>query len=86
MAKKIVFATARIILGIPTLKVIYNDFHYSTPTYHILKTGIIINEIYTKRLFTVTEMHSCSRYNIKKNLLTFKPWSRKVKKIVMWAT
>ena len=47
-------------LGIPTPKVIYNDLYYPTPACHILKTKIITNEIYTKRLFTATKIHSYS--------------------------
>ena len=60
MARRIILTTARIIPGIPTLKVTYNNFCYSTPTYYILKTRIVINKIYTKRLSTATGMYNNS--------------------------
>jgi len=60
MARRIILATARIILDIPTLKVTRDNLHCSTPTYYILKTRIIVNEIYTRRLSTATGMYSNS--------------------------
>jgi hypothetical protein len=72
MARRVALTIARIMLGILTLKVIYNDLCYSTPTYYILKTGIVVNKIYTKRLFTTTRMHSYSQYNVEKNVLISK--------------
>ena len=60
MAKRVILTTAKIILGISTLKVIYNDFYYSIPAYYILKTKIIANKICTKRLSTATRMYSYS--------------------------
>jgi len=60
MVKRIILATAKIILGIPTLKVPYNNLCCSAPAYYILKTKIIANKIYIKRLSTATRMHSNS--------------------------
>ena len=73
MAKRVTLTTAKIILGIPTLKVIYDDLYCSIPTCHILKTKIVANKIYIKRLSTTTKIYSCNQYNIKKNCLIFKP-------------
>ena len=58
MVKRIVFTTARIMLGILTLKVTYNNLYCSIPAYYILKTRIIVNKIYIKRFFTATGMYS----------------------------
>jgi len=62
MAKKIILATARIMLGILTLKITHNKFQFRTyhpaRTCYILKTRIIINKIYTRRLSTATRIHS----------------------------
>ena len=73
-----------------TLKVTHNDLQfrtcYSAPTYYILKTGIIINKICTRKLFTATRMYSNSWRDVEKNCLIFKPQSRKARRIVMWAT
>jgi len=77
MARRIVLTTARIIPGILTLKVTYNKFQFytyrSTRTYYILKTGIITNKIYIKRLSTATGMYSSNWCDIEKNRLIFKP-------------
>jgi hypothetical protein len=64
MVKRVALTTAKIILGILTLKIIYNNLYYSIPACYILKTKIIANEIYTKRLSTATRMHSYSQFNI----------------------
>ena len=47
-------------LSILIPKVTYNNFCCPIPAYHILKTGIVTNEIYIKRLSTTTRMYSCS--------------------------
>jgi len=64
MARRIVLTIAKIMLGIPTLKVTYNNlqFHiyYSTLAYHILKTRIIANKIYTRKLSTAIGIYSNS--------------------------
>ena len=73
MVKRIVLATARIILGILTLKVTYNNLYYFMPTCYILKTRIIANKIYTRRLSTATRMYNSSWCNVKKNCLISKP-------------
>ena len=77
MVKRIVLTTARIILGIPTLKVTHNKFQFRTCcpvyTYYILKTRIVINEICTKRLSTATRMYSSNWCDIEKNCLISKP-------------
>ena len=90
MIRRIILATARIMLGIPTLKVTYNNLRFRTccPTLacHILKTGIVVNKIYTRKLSTATGMHSSSWCDIEKNCLISKPWSRKARIIIIWAT
>jgi len=87
MARRIILATARIMLGIPTLKVTYNDLRFytccSALACYILKTGIVANEIYTKKLSTATGMHSSSWRDVEKNRLISKLWSRKARKIVI---
>ena len=64
MARRIILAIARITVGILTLKVTYNDlqfYRYCTMrAYHILKTGIAVNKICTRKLSTATRMHSSS--------------------------
>ena len=67
MAKKIILATARIILSILTLKIIYNNLYYSTLIYYILKIGIIVNKIYIKRLSIATKIYSSNWCDIEKN-------------------
>ena len=76
--------------GILTLKVTYNDLqfyrYYTMRACYILKTGIVVNKICTRKLSTVTGMHSSSWCNIEKNRPISKPWSRKARRIVIWAT
>jgi len=64
MVRRIILATAKIMLGILTLKVTHNKFQFHiyrlTRTYYILKTRIITNKIYTRRLSTTTKMYSSS--------------------------
>jgi len=64
-------------LGILTLKVTRNNLRFyiycSTPAYYILKTGIIVNKIYTRKLSTAIGMYSSSWRDIEKNRLISKP-------------
>ena len=60
MARRVILAIIKIMLGILTPKVIYNNLYCLIPACHILKTGIVTNEICTGRLFTATRMYSCS--------------------------
>ena len=64
MVRRIILTIARIILGIPTLKVTYNNLRFRTyyfvPAYYILKTRIIVNKIYTRKLSTATRIYSSS--------------------------
>ena len=73
MARRVVLTIVKIVLGIPTFKVTYNNLYCSTPACHILKTRIVTNKIYTKRLSIAIKMHSCSQYNIEKNRPISKP-------------
>jgi len=77
MVKRIVLAIARIMPSIPTLKVTYNEFQFHTyhpiHTCYILKTRIVINKIYTRRLSTATGIHSSSWCDVEKNCLISKP-------------
>ena len=60
MVKRIIFTTAKIMLGILTLKITYNNFRYFIPAYYILKTRIIVNKIYTRRLSTAIRIYNNS--------------------------
>ena len=60
MVKRVAFIITKIMLNILTPKIIYNNLYYFIFACHILKTKIITNKIYIKRLFTATRMHSCS--------------------------
>ena len=89
MARRIILTIARIMPGILTLKVTYNNLRFYTycsmPTYHILKTRIVANKICTRKLSTATGIYSSNWRDVEKNCLIFKPWSRKARRIVMWA-
>jgi len=86
MVRRIILTIARIMLGIPTLKVTCDDLRCFIPACYILKTKIIANEIYIRRLFTATGMYSSNWCDVEKNCLISRLWSRKVRRIVMWAT
>jgi len=87
MVRRIILATAKIILSIPTLKVTYNNLQFyiycSAPAYYILKTRIVTNKIYIRKLSTATGMHSSSWRDIEKNCLISKLWSRKARRIII---